>query len=98
MPIEEKRPKNDPLIDVGEKEGAEIELDNNEQAKAAAEEKKENSASREALISREEEFNKKRSEFEAKAAAEKESLVSNLQQLDAGEKALNEKQEAHLWV
>jgi hypothetical protein len=41
MPIEEKRPKNDPLIDVGEKEGAEIELDNNEQAKAAAEEKKE---------------------------------------------------------
>ena len=41
MPIEDKKPKNDPLIDVGEKEGAEIELDNNEQAKAAAEEKKE---------------------------------------------------------
>jgi hypothetical protein len=41
MPIEDKKPKNDPMIDVGEKEGAEIELDNNEQAKAAAEEKKE---------------------------------------------------------
>ena len=41
MPIEDKKPKNDPLIDVGEKEGAEIELDNNEQVKAAAEEKKE---------------------------------------------------------
>ena len=41
MPIEDKKPKNDPLIDVGEKEGAEIELDNNEQAKAATEEKKE---------------------------------------------------------
>ena len=41
MPIEDKKPKNDPLVDVGEKEGAEIELDNNEQAKAAAEEKKE---------------------------------------------------------
>ena len=41
MPIEDKKPKNDPLIDVGEKEGAEIELDNNEQPKAVAEEKKE---------------------------------------------------------
>ena len=41
MPIEDKKPKNDPLIDVGEKEGAEIELDNNEQSKAVAEEKKE---------------------------------------------------------
>ena len=41
MPIEDKKPKNDPMIDVGEREGAEIELDNNEQAKAAAEEKKE---------------------------------------------------------
>jgi GH15 family glucan-1,4-alpha-glucosidase len=41
MPIEEKRPKNDPMIDVGEKEGADVELDNNEQTKAVAEEKKE---------------------------------------------------------
>ena len=41
MPIEDKKPKNDPMIDVGEKEGAEIELDNNEQSKAVAEEKKE---------------------------------------------------------
>ena len=41
MPIEDKKPKNDPMIDVGEREGAEIELENNEQAKAAAEEKKE---------------------------------------------------------
>jgi hypothetical protein len=41
MPMEEKRLKNDPLIDVGEKEGAEIELDNNEQTKVVAEEKKE---------------------------------------------------------
>ena len=40
--MEEKRLKNDPLIDVGEKEGAEITLDeNNEQTKAVAEEKKE---------------------------------------------------------
>jgi len=41
MPIEDKKPKNDPMIDVGEKEGAEIELENNEQSKAVAEEKKE---------------------------------------------------------
>ena len=42
MPMEEKKLKNDPMIDVGEKEGAEIELDNNnEQTKAVAEEKKE---------------------------------------------------------
>ena len=41
MPIEDKKPKNDPMIDVGEREGAEIELENNEQAKSAAEEKKE---------------------------------------------------------
>ena len=41
MPMEEKRLKNDPLVDVGEKEGAEIELDNNEQTKVVAEEKKE---------------------------------------------------------
>ena len=41
MPIEDKKPKNDPMIDVGEKEGAEIELDNNEQAKAVSEERKE---------------------------------------------------------
>jgi hypothetical protein len=40
MPMEEKRLKNDPLVDVGEKEGAEIELDNNEQTKVVAEEKK----------------------------------------------------------
>ena len=39
--MEEKRLKNDPLVDVGEKEGAEIELDNNEQTKVVAEEKKE---------------------------------------------------------
>ena len=31
----------DPMVDVGEKEGAEVELDNNEQTKAVAEEKKE---------------------------------------------------------
>ena len=41
MPIEDKKPKNDPMIDVGELEGAEVELGNNEQAKAVAEEKKE---------------------------------------------------------
>jgi len=41
MPIEDKKLKNDPMIDVGEREGAEIELENNEQAKAVAEEKKE---------------------------------------------------------
>ena len=42
MPMEEKKLKNDPMIDVGEREGAEIELDNNnEQTKAVAEEKKE---------------------------------------------------------
>ena len=41
MPIEEKRPKNDPMIDVGELEGAEVELGNNEQTKNVAEEKKE---------------------------------------------------------
>jgi len=40
MPIEEKRPKNDPMIDVGELEGAEVELGNNEQTKNVAEEKK----------------------------------------------------------
>jgi hypothetical protein len=37
MPIEDK--KKDPMIDVGEEEGAEVTLDNNEQAKAVAEEK-----------------------------------------------------------
>ena len=41
MPIEDKRPKNDPMIDVGETEGADVELGNNEQAKTVAEEKKE---------------------------------------------------------
>jgi hypothetical protein len=41
MPIEDKKPKNDPMIDVGELEGADIELGNNEQAKVVAEEKKE---------------------------------------------------------
>ena len=39
--MEDKKPKNDPMVDVGEKEGAEIELENNEQSKAVAEEKKE---------------------------------------------------------
>jgi len=37
MPVEDK--KKDPMIDVGEEEGAEVVLDNNEQAKAVAEEK-----------------------------------------------------------
>jgi hypothetical protein len=37
MPIEDK--KKEPMIDVGEEEGAEITLDNNEQTKAVAEEK-----------------------------------------------------------
>jgi hypothetical protein len=41
MPIEDKKPKNDPMIDVGETEGADVELGNNEQSKAVAEEKKE---------------------------------------------------------
>ena len=41
MPMEDKKVKNDPMIDVGEEEGAEITLDNNEQTKAVAEEKKE---------------------------------------------------------
>jgi hypothetical protein len=41
MPIEDKKPKNDPMIDVGELEGADVELGNNEQAKAVAEEKRE---------------------------------------------------------
>jgi len=39
MPIEDK--KRDPMIDVGEEEGAEVTLDNNEQTKVVAEEKKE---------------------------------------------------------
>jgi len=39
MPIEDK--KKEPMIDVGEEEGAEITLDNNEQTKAVAGEKKE---------------------------------------------------------
>ena len=39
MPMEEKKAKNDPMIDVGEEEGAEVTLDNNEQTKAVAEEK-----------------------------------------------------------
>jgi len=39
MPIEDK--KRDPMIDVGEEEGAEVTLDNNEQTKAVAGEKKE---------------------------------------------------------
>ena len=37
MPIEDK--KKEPMIDVGEEEGAEVTLDNNEQTKAVAEEK-----------------------------------------------------------
>ena len=37
--MEEKKAKNDPMIDVGEEEGAEVTLDNNEQTKAVAEEK-----------------------------------------------------------
>jgi hypothetical protein len=37
MPMEDK--KKEPMIDVGEEEGAEITLDNNEQTKAVAEEK-----------------------------------------------------------
>jgi len=37
MPMEDK--KKDPMIDVGEEEGAEVTLDNNEQTKAVAEEK-----------------------------------------------------------
>jgi hypothetical protein len=41
MPIEDKKLKNDPMIDVGEREGADVELGNNEQAKAVAEDKKE---------------------------------------------------------
>jgi len=28
MPIEDKKPKNDPMVDVGEKEGAEVQLEN----------------------------------------------------------------------
>jgi len=39
MPMEDKKVKNDPMIDVGEEEGAEVTLDNNEQTKAVAEEK-----------------------------------------------------------
>ena len=39
MPMEDK--KRDPMIDVGEEEGAEVTLDNNEQTKVVAEEKKE---------------------------------------------------------
>jgi len=39
MPIEDK--KRDPMIDVGEEEGAEVTLDNNEQTKVVEEEKKE---------------------------------------------------------
>ena len=39
MPMEDK--KKDPMIDVGEEEGAEVTLDNNEQTKVVAEEKKE---------------------------------------------------------
>ena len=39
MPIEDK--KKDPMIDVGEEEGAEVTLDNNEQTKVVEEEKKE---------------------------------------------------------
>ena len=39
MPIEDK--KKEPMIDVGEEEGAEVTLDNNEQTKAVAGEKKE---------------------------------------------------------
>jgi len=39
MPMEDK--KRDPMIDVGEEEGAEVILDNNEQTKVVAEEKKE---------------------------------------------------------
>ena len=37
--MEDKKVKNDPMIDVGEEEGAEVTLDNNEQTKAVAEEK-----------------------------------------------------------
>jgi len=37
MPMEDK--KKEPMIDVGEEEGAEVTLDNNEQTKAVAEEK-----------------------------------------------------------
>ena len=37
MPVEDK--KQEPMIDVGEEEGAEVTLDNNEQTKAVAEEK-----------------------------------------------------------
>ena len=37
--MEEKRTKNDPMIDIGEEEGAEVILDNNEQTKAVTEEK-----------------------------------------------------------
>jgi len=39
MPIEDK--KKEPMIDVGEEEGAEVTLDNNEQTKVVEEEKKE---------------------------------------------------------
>ena len=39
MPMEDK--KKEPMIDVGEEEGAEVTLDNNEQTKVVAEEKKE---------------------------------------------------------
>ena len=41
---EDRKVSNDPLIDVGEKEGAEVELDNNEQTKAVAEEKRDEKA------------------------------------------------------
>ena len=37
--MEDKKAKNDPMIDIGEEEGAEVTLDNNEQTKAVAEEK-----------------------------------------------------------
>jgi len=37
MPMEDK--KKEPMIDVGEEEGAEVTLDNNEQTKAVTEEK-----------------------------------------------------------
>lgn len=39
--MEDKKIKNDPMIDVGEEEGAEITFDNNEQGKVVGEEKKE---------------------------------------------------------
>jgi hypothetical protein len=39
MPMEDK--KKEPMIDVGEEEGAEVTLDNNEQTKTVAGEKKE---------------------------------------------------------